>query len=70
MTALDLVNKLGTTLLGRMVNTAAIGEYPGGVAKVIELYPDAEDSPEIVFQVSHSTFGEIGVFDYEECSLA
>lgn len=69
MTALDLVNQLGTTLLGRRVNTQAIGDYPGGVAKVIKICPDPA-FPEIVFEIDHPEFGEIGVFDYEECSLA
>lgn len=69
MTAQELIDQLGTTLLGRKVNTEAMGEYPGSVADVIELHPDPT-APEIVFTIKHPTFGEIGVFDFEECSLA
>lgn len=63
--AYELVQMHGKSLIGTKVNTVAYGEYPGGVATITELYPDPEGAPEIVMQVMHPTFGEIGVFDYE-----
>lgn len=63
-TAKEAVQKFGAGLIGKIVMTEAIGEYPGGPAEVIELEPDP-NAPEIVFQVRHATFGEIGVFDHE-----
>lgn len=68
MTAQELVDVLGDALVGRRVITEAIGEYPGGEAEVIQIQPDPE-APEIVFQVKHPTYGEMGVFDYEDISL-
>lgn len=64
MTAKELVESKGEGLVGQMVFTKKIGEYPGGRAKVVELNPDPE-APEIVMQVMHPTFGEIGVFEDE-----
>jgi len=55
-------------LVGKNVMTEKIGEYPGGVARVTKLFPDLA-APEIVFTVCHPTFGEIGVFEGEECNL-
>lgn len=69
MKAKQLVKKLGKKLLGKEVNTPAVGEYPGGVATVIEIRPD-RNAPEIVFQVNLPGWGEIGVFEHEEVSLA
>lgn len=64
MTAEALVARMGEELVGRHVMTEALGEYPGGRAKVVELTPDPE-APEIVYQVVHPTFGAIGVFESE-----
>jgi hypothetical protein len=68
MTAKELKWKYGAKLIGRNIHTPPMGEYPGGIAEVIALTPD-ESSPEIVLQVKHPTFGEIGVFDYERVSM-
>ncbi len=68
MKANQLVQKLGRKLLGKKVNTPAVGEYPGGLATVIQLAPD-QNAPEIAFQVSLAQFGEIGVFEHENVSL-
>jgi hypothetical protein len=68
MKANQLVQKLGMKLLGQKVNTPALGEYPGGVATVVQLAPDA-NAPEIVFQVSLPCWGEIGVLEHEDVSL-
>jgi hypothetical protein len=69
MTAKELAEEMGATLIGKQINTEQFGTYPGGIAEVIALTPDAE-APEIVIQVRHPTFGEIGVFDFEDVSLA
>lgn len=68
MNARALVQKLGKHLVGRSVNTSAVGDYPGGVATVIEIEPD-KNAPEIVFQVNLPGWGDIGVFEHEEVSL-
>ena len=68
MKANELVQKLGAKLLGKKVNTPAVGEYPGGLATVIQLAPD-QNAPEIVFQVNLGQWGSIGVFCHEEVSL-
>lgn len=66
--ALEMVETLGKALIGRTIETERIGSYPGGPAKVTELEPDPE-SPEIVLQVLHPTFGTVGVFGDELVSL-
>lgn len=69
MTAERLVILTGMTLVGQMVNTEAIGDWPGGVCEVTEVDPDPA-SPEIAFNVRDPITGEeIGVFDYEEVQL-
>lgn len=69
MTALELVKSLGADLVGRVIETRAIGAWPGGLARVIELQPDAA-APEIVFQVKHCrTNEECGVFAHEPVEL-
>jgi hypothetical protein len=67
--ALDFRNLFGDSLIGKSIITEAIGTYPGGIAKVVELDPDPK-APEIVIQVFHPTFGEIGIFDYERVRFA
>jgi hypothetical protein len=68
MKANQLVEKLGQKLLGQKVNTPAVGDYPGGVATVVQLAPD-QNAPEIVFQVKLPQFGEVGVFGQEDVSV-
>jgi hypothetical protein len=68
MKAKKLVDLKGSDLIGCIVMTEAIGEYPGGRAKVIEIAPDP-GAPEIVCNVKHPTFGQIGVFEFEEMDL-
>ena len=66
--AKELAKREGENLLSREVLTSACGEYPGGMATVIELAPDP-GAPEIVFNVRLDDWGEIGVFDYEMVAL-
>ena len=72
--AKKLVKRLGKDLIGRTVFTPAMGEYPGGYAKVIEIHPDP-GAPEIVFNVEHPTWKDdednniMGVFENEDVSL-
>lgn len=68
MLAKDLVRDHGKALIGRTVKTRPMGEYPGGKSVITEIAPD-DSAPEIVFQVRHPTFGEIGVFANELVSL-
>ena len=68
MTAKQLKWKHGERLIGRQIHTPPMGEYPGGIAQVVALTPD-EACPEIVLQVKHPTFGEIGVFEHEDVAL-
>lgn len=69
VSAKGLVKAHGQNLVGKKVVTPAMGEYPGGVATVTEIAPDP-NAPQIVFEVEHSTFGRIGVFEYERVRLA
>lgn len=68
VSAKKLVKKHGQSLVGKKIVTPAMGDYPGGVATVIEIAPDFT-APEIVFDVEHPTFGKIGVFEYEQVRL-
>lgn len=76
ITAWDLIAEHGPDLVGRRIWTMPNGGWPGGVARVIELYHD-EGAPEIVLQVQglepHLEYPDddriIGVFDYERCYL-
>lgn len=69
MEAKAFAAKHGQKLIGRRVHTEAIGNYPGGAAKVVALHPDPV-CPEIVIEVQHATFGPIGIFEDEEISFA
>ncbi len=79
-TAADLVRDHGESLVGRRVWTKPIGAWPGGLARVVELYHD-ENAPDILFQVEgletnarypegeHGPDKVIGVFADETCYL-
>lgn len=75
-TAADLVRDHGEGLVGRRVWTPRNGGWPGGLARVTELYHDPA-APEILFQVEglEPTFKypdddkTTGMFDYEICYL-
>lgn len=69
MKAIQLRALLMDQLIRRKIITEQYGEWPGGIATVIKLYPDPE-APEIVFDVKHDETGEeIGVFDHENVQL-
>jgi len=63
-TAKRLVEMFGDKLIGQLVGTQAVGEYPGGIATILDLGTDP-GAPEIVFNVNRHGWGEIGVFDHE-----
>ena len=65
-----LVGKMGQALVGRLVVTPAVGDYPGGIRRVVEIAPDPE-APEIVFNVEYdgSEFGVMGIFEHESVLL-
>lgn len=73
MNAAQLKFMYGDLLLGRVIVTEAIGEWPGGIADIIEIAPDEG----IAFQVRHKTvknpengkLWEIGVLEYETVIL-
>lgn len=78
MTALELFNVYTRPeeLVGRWIMTECGGQYPGGLAEVIEIMPDPDAAPEITFQVRNPLFqssgnplGQIGVFAWEEVQL-
>ena len=78
MNAYDLVKKHGKNLVGRTIMTEQEGAWPGGKARVLELFPDKEGAPEIVMQVRglerqgrhvDNEDDDIGVFDHEEVTL-
>jgi hypothetical protein len=68
MKAKELVKKLGNNLLGKKVNTPALGEYPGGLATVTQIAPD-KNAPEIAFQINLAQWGQTGVFGHEDVSV-
>jgi len=74
--AYELVKARGEHLVGQRIATAQYGQYPGGCAEIIELFPDLDGAPEIVLQVRNPAFvqtdnlrGEIGIFEWETVGL-
>lgn len=74
--AYELVKARGEHLVGQRIATEQYGEYPGGCAEIIELFPDLDGAPEIVMQVRNPAFvqtdnplGEIGIFEWEYVGL-
>ncbi len=76
MTAKQLVEKHGKRLEGELVWTEAIGSYPGGVARIVQIYPDP-NAPEIAYEVeslNENWMNEdgsrlMGVFGHERAIL-
>jgi hypothetical protein len=73
MNARKLVELAGARLLGRTVWTEAIGYYPSGEVRVVELAPEP-GAPEILFTVEHPIWEPAGrtrirVFEWEEVVL-
>lgn len=68
MCAVQLRAIANVSLIGQKIHTEAIGDYPGGPAEVIDLGHDRE-APEIVLNVRHPTYGEIGIFAQEHVIL-
>ena len=72
MTAAALVTHHGAALVGRHVMTEAVGEYPGGIARVTRLADTIERESDIVYFVEwkdHPPADEIGVFEWEQAQL-
>lgn len=65
-TARTLLRRYGPGLVGRTVDTPAMGEWAGGICTVTEIRPD-KNAPEIVFNVKRigGDEEEIGVFEFE-----
>jgi hypothetical protein len=68
MLAKELVQRYGSRLINEWILTEPIGEYPGGIARVIELTPD-KNAPEIPIQVNLPGWGKIGIFEDETVAL-
>lgn len=75
MNARKAVREFGQALIGKHIWTERYGEYPGGIATVVELEPDP-NAPEIVLEVQHLSWrtkehhdGKIGVFEHEYIAL-
>lgn len=74
MFAKNLVKKMGKDLVGKTILTPAMGDYPGGYAKVVEIHPDP-GAPEIVCNVEHPIWKDdednniMGIFENENVSL-
>lgn len=65
VSAPDLASLYGKNLVGKKVETAACGDWSGGICIVTEVAHDPK-APEIVFVVRHvNTHEEMGIFDYE-----
>lgn len=63
--AAEITVAYGHRLVGATVFTSVVGKWNGGMARVIEIQPDAE-APEIPLQIKHCDSGEeIGVFGDE-----
>lgn len=75
MNAAGAVARYGKRLVGKYVITPAMGAYPGGLAKVIEVGHDP-DAPEIAFLVEHVTWKDedgsatMGIFENEAVQIA
>lgn len=69
------VEKYGSRLKGKIVITFKMGEWPGGLARVMRLGKGMKDE-NIAFFVkgnqldcNKKPFGSIGVFDYEDVGV-
>lgn len=67
MKAIDILREYGQKLIGKVIDTEPMGDYPGGRAIITEILPDP-NAQEISFTVKHESYGEIGVFWYEYVS--
>jgi hypothetical protein len=69
MTALEMANKRGRDLVGSWVNTMCIGDYPGGVAKVINVWPSEDIDEEVPIIVNLPGYGTMGLIEWENVSV-
>ena len=69
MKAQTLVEKFPEEdLIGRIVWTQPMGQYPGGWAMIKVVHPD-NGADEIVLGVCHPTEGDMGIFYYENVGV-
>ncbi len=74
MIASEMVKKYGKSLIGQSILTQAVGKYPGGVAKVINLGDKCDTS--IVMNVFNEDWRdedgnqEMGVFNWEAVAFS
>lgn len=67
MNAKKAVKVFGKRLVGQKVRTEKYGDWKGGIAKVLKLYPD-KHAKDIVMQVRMGK-EEIGVLDHENIEI-
>lgn len=74
MNALTAVQLYGQALIGQTILTEKIGDYPGGPATVIEIWPD-ENAPDIPIMVSNPAYRDLdgdntmGIMVHEEIQI-
>jgi hypothetical protein len=72
MQAGEAVKRFGNTLIGQVIQTEAMGHYPGGPAIVSQINPDI-GAPDIVLNVKSPAYDngrDIGIFDNEEIGIS
>ena len=69
MNAQQVLELWGGSLVGMIVHTPAMGDYPGGIAKVTEVLPDPS-AEEILFIVEHPKEGKMGIYYFKKARLA
>ena len=69
MRAITAAKRFGDALVSCTIRTEAMGDWPGGLAKITDLFPD-KHAKEIVFQVKGTQGqGKTGVFAYENIEI-
>jgi hypothetical protein len=71
MQAGEAVKRFGNTLIGQVIQTEAMGKYPGGPATVSQINPDI-GAPDIVLNVKSPAYDngrDIGIFEDENIGV-
>lgn len=67
----EAVKRFGNTLIGQVIQTEAMGKYPGGPATVSQINPDI-GAPDIVLNVKSPAYDngrDIGIFEDENIGV-
>lgn len=68
MLASELVKLYGDDLIGKRVWTYRFGEWPGGPATVVNIYPD-RDAPDTGFGVEGQGYEYMDILEHEEVAI-